>query len=84
MYKQQPSRSMKSLKREIGKLHSKYFFVPAAKAANNIIIICKRYYVDVLKGELNSTTCTYVPAQLTKDKLLTHHIDTLTKKKRQN
>ena len=34
--------------------------------------------MDVLKGELNSTS-TYVPAQLTKDKLLLRHIDTLTK-----
>ena len=32
----------------------------------------------VLKGGLNSTS-TNVPAQLTKDKLLLHHIDTLTK-----
>ena len=34
--------------------------------------------MDVLKGELNSTS-TYVPGQLTKDKQLLHHIDTLTK-----
>ena len=34
--------------------------------------------MDVLKGELNSTI-TYIPAQLTKDKLLLHHIDTLAK-----
>ena len=34
--------------------------------------------MDVLKGELNSTS-TYVPAQLTKDKLPLRHIDTLTK-----
>ena len=34
--------------------------------------------MGVLKGELNSTS-TYVPAQLTKDKLLLHLIDTLTK-----
>ena len=34
--------------------------------------------MDVLKEELNSTS-TYVPAQLTKDKLLLCHIDTLTK-----
>ena len=33
------------------KLHSKYVFAPADKAANNVIIICKRYYVDVLKEE---------------------------------
>ena len=38
----------------------------------------KRYYIDVLKDELNSTR-TYVPAQLTKEKLLLRHIDTLTK-----
>ena len=34
--------------------------------------------MEVLKEELNSTS-TYVPAQLTKDKLLLRHIDTLTK-----
>ena len=59
------------------KLHSKYILVPVDKAANNVIIIWKRYYVDVLKEELNSTS-TYVPAQMTKDKLLLCHIDTLT------
>ena len=35
-------------------------------------------YVDVLNEELNYTS-TYVPAQLTKDKLILHHINTLTK-----
>ena len=40
------------------------------------VYIWKRYYVDILKGELNSTS-TY--AQLTKGKLLLHHIDTLAK-----
>ena len=60
------------------KLHSKYVFAPADIAANNSIIIWKRHYVDVLKEELNSTS-TYVPAQLTKYKLLLCHIDTLTK-----
>ena len=34
--------------------------------------------MEVLKEKLNSTS-TYVPAQLTKDKLLLRHIDTLTK-----
>ena len=27
-------------------LHSKYVFVPAGKAPNNVIIICKRYYIE--------------------------------------
>ena len=60
------------------KLHSKYVFAPADKAANNVIIIWKKYYVEVLKSELNSTSA-YVPADLTKDKLLQRHIDSLTK-----
>ena len=34
--------------------------------------------MEVLKGELNSTSA-YVPAQLTKDHILVHHINTLTK-----
>ena len=36
--------------------------------------------MDVLKEEFNSTSSTtYVPPQLTKDKLLLRHIDTFTK-----
>ena len=34
--------------------------------------------MEGLEGELNSTS-TYAPAQLTKDQLLVHHINTLTK-----
>ena len=39
MLKQPTSRSVKSLKRKMEKLHSKYVFAPADKAANNVIII---------------------------------------------
>ena len=78
MNKRPSSRSIKSLKKKIEKIHRKYVFAPADKAANNVIIIWKRHYVDILKGELNSTS-TYVPAQLTKNQLLVHHINTLTK-----
>ena len=56
-------------------------FAPNDKVGNNVIIIWKRHSlvcVYVLKGEWNSTS-TYVPAQLTKDKLLLHHIENLTK-----
>ena len=31
-------------------LHNKYVFVPADKASNNIIIICKRYYIEARIG----------------------------------
>ena len=78
MYKQPSSRSVASPTKNMEKLHRKYVFAPADKEANNVIIIWKRHYVEVLKGELNSTS-TYVPAQFTKDQLLVHHINTLTK-----
>ena len=39
LYKQPTSRSVKSLKIKMEKLHSKYVFAPAYKAANNVIII---------------------------------------------
>ena len=61
MYKQPSSRSVKSLKKKMKKLHRKNVFAPAEKEANNVIIIWKRHYVEVLKGKLNSTS-TYVPA----------------------
>ena len=33
-------------------LYNKYIFVPADKAPNNIIIICKRYYIETLIKEM--------------------------------
>ena len=39
LFKQPSSRSVKALKRKMEKLHGKYVFAPADKAANNVIII---------------------------------------------
>ena len=46
------------------KLHANYVLVPADKAANNLIIVCKKYYIDTLVKELginnvniNNPTC---------------------------
>ena len=38
-------------------LHSKYGFVPADKAPNNIIIICKRYHIETTIKELGLDNC---------------------------
>ena len=40
-------------------LHSKYVFIPADKAPNNIIIICKKYYIDTLIKELGLDNCSH-------------------------
>ena len=39
LYKQPPSRSLKSLKKKMEKIHRKYVIAPADKAANNVMII---------------------------------------------
>ena len=38
-------------------LHNKYVFVPADKAPNIIIIICKRYYIETMIKELGLDNC---------------------------
>ena len=46
LFKQPSSRSVKLLRKKMEKLHRKYVFAPADKAANNVIIIWKRHYVE--------------------------------------
>ena len=38
-------------------LHNKYVFVPVDKAPDNIIIICKSYYIETLIKELGLDNC---------------------------
>ena len=45
------------VKASLSDLHNKYVFVPADKAPNNIIIICKRYYIETLIKELGLGNC---------------------------
>ena len=54
------------VKDTLHKLHDKYVLVPADKAANNVIILCKKYYIDTLVKELginnvNINNPTYIP-----------------------
>ena len=54
------------IKDTLHKLHANYVLVPADKAANNVIIVCKKYYTDTLVNELrinnvNINNPTYIP-----------------------
>ena len=40
------------VKDTLHKLHANNVLVPADKAANNVIIVCKKYYIDTLVKEL--------------------------------
>ena len=56
------------VKDTLHKLHANYVLVPADKAANNVIIVCKKYYIDTLDKELginnvNINNPTYTPIE---------------------
>ena len=54
------------VKDTLHKLHPNYVLVLADKAANNVIIVCKKYYIDTLIKELgidnvSINNLTYIP-----------------------
>jgi len=49
--------SVPRIKTKLDLLGKKFVFVPADKAANNVVVVCKKYYIEVLRNELaNSST----------------------------
>ena len=61
-------------------LHRKYVFLPADKAPNNVIIICKRYYIETLIEELALDNCstpagnlTYTSCQMSSEGIVSSH-----------
>ena len=61
-------------------LHKKYVFVPADKAPNYIITICKRYYIETLIKELGLDNCssptgnsTYTSCQVSSEDIVSTH-----------
>ena len=59
---------------------TKYVFVPADKAPNNVIIICKQYYIETLIKELGLDNCststgnsTYTSCQMSSEDIVNTH-----------
>ena len=59
---------------------NKYVFVPADKAPSNIIIICKRYYIETLIKELGLDYCstptgtsTYISCRMSSEDIVNTH-----------
>ena len=44
------------VKEELYRLKDQFVFVPIDKASNNVAVVCKKFYVEVLHGEINSHT----------------------------
>ena len=73
----QPNADVKAC---LSDLHSKYVFVPADKAPNNVIIICKWYYIKTLIKELGLDNCstptgnsTYTSCQMSSEDIFNTH-----------
>ena len=74
----------KDVKTCLEQLHDKYVFVPADKAANNVIIICKHFYLSVIVKELGllqSDVCsnTYEKVDKSVDEVVDSHLEFLEK-----
>ena len=50
-----PKSSFRYLKQSIQIFRGKYVLVPADKAANNVVVVCRFHYNNTLQQELNST-----------------------------
>ena len=50
-----PKSSFRHLKQGIQEFHRKFVLVPADKAANNVVVVCRLHYINTLKQELNGT-----------------------------
>ena len=66
------------VKDTLHKLHANYVLVSADKAANNVIIVCRKYYIDTLVKELginnvNINNPTYIPIDDSFETIMTSH-----------
>ena len=71
-----PRLSKPSVKNSLADLHRKYVFVPTDKAQNNISVVCKKYYLDVLREELESHTYVKID-NISEEQIVSKHVDDL-------
>jgi hypothetical protein len=66
---------------KLRRLHDNFVLVPADKASNNIVFVCKNYYYECLLNELGFTSTSgntiYTRTNLTKDAILQNHLSVL-------
>ena len=67
------------MKDTLRRLHDDFVLVPADKAANNVIVVCKMYYIETLIKELGINTTnispnsTYIPSTDSFHEILKSH-----------
>ena len=63
------SNAVSKLKCKIIELHKTYVFVPTDIAANNIVVVCRRYYIEVICNEVHCSLCLKVLTRILFTKL---------------
>ncbi|XP_055999877.1 uncharacterized protein LOC130046520 isoform X1 [Ostrea edulis] len=67
--------------KELDRLHEEYVLVPADKASNNIVFVCKAHYYNCILNELGISSTfgnhTFTPTALSKDEILQNHASVL-------
>ena len=62
---------------ELAEIHEKFIVVPADKASNNIVFVCKTHYINCLMEELGMSTMTGNPTYnltaMSKEEILQNH-----------
>ena len=62
---------------ELAEIHEKFVDVPANKASNNIVFVCKTHHINSLMEELGMSTITGNPTYnltaMSKDEILQNH-----------
>ena len=64
--------SKHQVKGHLKNLQEKYVFVPVDKAANNVAIICKKFYLQVLQDEIVNSQ-NFAPSPSSSDNLMLEH-----------
>ena len=63
---------------ELAEIHEKFVVVPANKASNNIVFVCKTHYINCLMEELGMSTMTGNPTYnltaMSKEEILHHSV----------
>ena len=71
-----PKSSFRHLKQGIQEFHRKYVLVPADKAANKVVVVCRLHYVNTLKQELDGTRA-YVETDTDEVSVVNAHLNDL-------
>ena len=75
--KVKPTLDRPEVKEYLQNLQSKFVFVPIDKAANNVALVCKRFYVETILNEigiLGEGNPTYVSSELPKESIIEDNI----------